>query len=174
MYNVALLPGEVSPRTRHIYRQFVTVMIPKQYTLALDIKRPGRFFVCTDFQTAEAFPNLEAYGVNEQGATDIRWISGQREFAPSTGKHHFQFYIEFRRPVRGSWIRKCLEPAPSQGLAFFHRAKNATRGQARKYCGKEFSEKNAAGEWVLGSRARATLASGEEARPFSWGTHTRF
>lgn len=60
---------------------------------------PGRFFVYTD--NYDGHPeDLEYFGLTPEGVRDIRWICGQRERGEG-GRDHFQFYVEFRRVVRG-------------------------------------------------------------------------
>lgn len=48
------------------------------------------------------------FQLTEQGRQDIQWINGQLEHCPDTGRLHHQFYVEFKRPVRGSTLSALL------------------------------------------------------------------
>jgi hypothetical protein len=84
----------------------------------------------------------------------VRYLVYQKERCPTTGKLHFQGYIEMKSPVRGTTIQKLFgckaeKDVPSQ-LRFFLR--NGTREQARDYCMKEDTRvEGNSGPWEFGN-----------------------
>lgn len=91
--------------------------------------------------TLETFINHELF--NDQGG---KYGVFQLESAPTTGKLHLQFYMEFKKPVS-------LKAAQSAIGDFKHEShlevRKGSRDQARDYCMKKDTQ--AAGPWEIGN-----------------------
>lgn len=78
----------------------------------------ARDFCYADFETAKRIHNgggprddwgpLQSmpYNLTAVGQSAIRYICGQLEWCTTTGRLHYQFYVEFNEPHRGSM---CLQ-----------------------------------------------------------------
>lgn len=87
----------------------------------------------------------------------IRYLVFQREKCPSTGKLHYQGYVELFKPARHAGLKKALGCSSVWAKP---KAKDSTREQARDYCMKEESRVEGPweiGAWITGPGARTDL-----------------
>lgn len=92
-------------------------------------------------------------------AIPCRWINFQEEECPSTGKHHYQGYMEFKTKLSYKFIHKNYLTTKKR---CFLEAKSpkSTREQARDYCNKEntkIGKTFTKGIWVNGQGSRTDL-----------------
>ena len=64
----------------------------------------------------------------------LRLVVGQREIAPSTGRKHYQLYVECRSPVRLRGVKRLLEDDSCHG-----EAARGSKGKCWDYCTKDES-----------------------------------
>lgn len=100
--------------------------------------------VVTEENIQETFERL--VGGDESG---VRFVVGQLEQCPDTGRRHFQCYLEFTRPSRGSALSRLLG-VPSPSLRF--EAARGSGDQNTDYCTKE--DTRISGPWQAGERSR--------------------
>ena len=62
----------------------------------------------------------------------VRYFIGQRELAPTSGKEHIQFFIQFEKQIRFSQVKKLLP----EGCHFGMRYRSSTNAKARDYVSK--------------------------------------
>jgi hypothetical protein len=68
----------------------------------------------------------------------VKYFIGQREIAPTTGKEHIQFFIDFAKQVYWTEVQALLNKCVHEGIHFAQR-RAKTKQQAREYCCKEKS-----------------------------------
>lgn len=86
---------------------------------------------------------------------DIRYVIYQKEKCPTTGREHFQGYIEVSKPHRFRWFKDVLNDQ-----AAHLEKRRGTRDQARDYCRKDdtrISEPIEYGKWISGAGHRSDL-----------------
>lgn len=74
-----------------------------------------------------------------------------KETCPTTGKTHWQTYIELHNPQRLSWIKKAYEDKTIHA-----EPRRGTREQAREYCKKD-NNYTEYGRWIKGQGHRTDL-----------------
>lgn len=84
---------------------------------------------------------------------NIRYAIYGKEICPTTGKLHWQSYIEFHKPLRFSAIKKIYN---QNNCHINEKYKGSTREQARDYCKKD-GEYIEYGEWIKGQGARTDI-----------------
>jgi len=89
----------------------------------------------------------------------IRYICGQLEVAPDTGRLHFQGYLQLKTSQRLSWVK-----AHVHATAHFEVQKASNNDDARNYCNKEDTRMEGAefvefGSYVKGAGARTDLTT---------------
>lgn len=109
----------------------------------------SRSYCFTSFEEKEPTFNEEVH----------RYLIYQREKCPTTGREHFQGYVELFKKQRMKQTWKQMYPnSPKPNGKLFKR--NGTRIEARNYCMKEESRINPPvehGEWIKGQGHRTDL-----------------
>lgn len=122
--------------------------------------RPRR--ACYWVFTENDEPDVFVDALHQDGLPEgVRYLCGQMERAPDTGRRHFQGYLQLIKPQALSWVRTVVS-----STAHFE-VRMGTHEQAREYCRKEESS---CGEFVemgvaftKGQGARSDLLAVKEA-----------
>lgn len=115
---------------------------------------PARSWVFTSFADAEPFA-AGPLGREPDGARGVlRYTIYQREVAPTTGRAHWQGYVEFHKPQRRGRVQVLLGD-PGAHLE----PRRASRDAARAYCCKPDTRAPGAdpieiGDWRAGGQGR--------------------
>ena len=117
---------------------------------------PGRRWTLTIFEES-AYELL--CGEDVLWPSALRYLVGQLELCPNSGRTHYQGYAEFHRPVRLSWLKNWLG---SRDIHAEHA--RATAEANRLYCTKENGR--VLGPWSYGEPGRGggTRSDLEECR----------
>lgn len=110
----------------------------------------SKFWCFTLFAENDTTP-LTPLNYEEDWET-ARYLVYQEEIAPSSGRHHYQGYVEFTRDKRLTGVRKILPTAHWE-------TRRGTREEARAYCMKTESRHAGPfehGEWKAGGRGART------------------
>ncbi len=96
----------------------------------------ARFWRFTEYDVEDIDPGLW------RAHADVRYCVWQKEKCPTTGRIHFQGYLQLKRQQRLGWMKKRLSPTANWGLC------DGTPESNRIYCTKE--ESRIAGPWHFG------------------------
>lgn len=88
---------------------------------------PARRWCVTLFQDEFEYNNLQPEWIH------VRYIVGQREICPETGRKHYQLYVELKRGQRLPWLQRVV----FNGVRCRAEAARGTQAECIEYCTKE-------------------------------------